>query len=222
MQEAISDKQNEIEEDSAERSVLWEWVKTIAYAIILALIIRAFFFATFYVPTTSMVPTLHPGDRLVALKFIYGFPMPFTKHRILAMSEPHRGDVIIFNSKNVEKLDQGKDYIKRLVGLGSERLQIVPEKASGNSENRSSRKDGRVHVDGDRIEEPAMIAERKYIAAGEYGNHEVKVPPDHYFMLGDNVENSRDSRYWGFVPQENVIGKAVVIYWPPSRIGFIE
>jgi signal peptidase I len=228
MREAIPDKQHETEEDSAKHSALWEWVKTIAYAVILALIIRTFLFATFHVPTGSMEPTLMgahnhpPGDRLIALKFIYGFPIPFTDRRILAMSEPHRGDVIIFNSKSVEKLDQGKDYIKRLVGLGGERLQIVPDKESGNPANRYSRIGGRVHIDGNPIEEPAAIAERLYYVDGSYGNHEVEIPPNHYFMLGDNVGNSRDSRFWGYVPRENVIGKAVFIYWPPSRMGLIK
>lgn len=228
MRETIPDKRHTTEEDIAQRSVLWEWVKTIVYAVILALFIRAYFFATFHVPTGSMEPTLFgaqnhpPGDRLIALKFIYGFPIPFTGRRVLAMSEPHRGDVIIFNSKGNEMLDQGKDYIKRLVGLGGERLQIVPEEADRSALNFFSRKRGRLHIDGNPVEEPVSIAEKRYYVAGAYGNYEVKIPPNHYFMLGDNVESSRDSRFWGFVPRENVIGKAVLIYWPPSRMGLIR
>jgi signal peptidase I len=228
MRKATPDKQSKKEEDSAKHSILWEWVKTIVYAVILALIIRTFFFATFHVPTGSMEPTLFgaqnhpPGDRLIALKFIYGFPIPFTGRRVLAMSEPHRGDVIIFNSEGIEGLDQGKDYIKRLVGLGGERLRIVPEKADRSALNFFSQKSGRLHINGDPIEEPAPIAERRYYMAGTYGNHEVTIPPNHYFMLGDNVGSSRDSRYWGFVPHQNVIGKAVFIYWPPSRMGAIR
>lgn len=229
MREAAPDEEHKSkEEDSAHQSVLWEWVKTIVYAVILALFIRAYFFATFHVPTGSMEPTLYgahhhpPGDRLIALKFIYGFPIPFTGRRVLAMTEPHRGDVIIFNSKGIEGLDPGKDYIKRLVGLGGERLQIVPDSTSENSGNFFSRRSGRVYINGKPVEEPPAIAERRYYIAGAYGNYEVTIPPDHYYMLGDNVESSRDSRFWGFVPREDVIGRAVFIYWPPSRIGLIK
>jgi signal peptidase I len=228
MRQAVSDKEQKSEEKGTRQSALWEWVKTILYAVILALFIRAYFFATFHVPTGSMEPTLYgaqnhpPGDRLIALKFIYGFPIPFTGRRVLAMSEPHRGDVIIFNSKGIEGLDPGKDFIKRLVGLGGERLRIVPEKRNGSAMNFFSRKQGRIYINGEPLEEPGPIAERRYYIAGPYGNYEVTIPPDHYYMLGDNVESSRDSRFWGFVPHENVVGKAVFIYWPPSRMGLIE
>lgn len=217
MPEAISDKQHEIEEDDSRPSAVSEWVKTIAYAVVLALIIRTYILATFLVPTGSMEDTLRPGDRLVALEFIYGIPIPFTKHRILALTEPHRGDVIVFNSDGIEGLDKEKNYIKRLIGTGGERLRIVPE-----TTDRTSRWGGRVYIDGRPLEEPAIIAEKRYYSAGEYGTRELVIPPEHFFMLGDNVKNSRDSRYWGFVPRENVIGRAVAIYWPPSRIGLIR
>jgi signal peptidase I len=223
MSEAISSDHNKSEKEvSVSHSALWEWAKTIAYAIVLALFIRAFFFATFHVPTGSMIPTLHPGDKLIALKFVYGFPIPFTDHKILAMSETHRGDVIIFNPENIDQLDQGKDYIKRLVGLGGERVQIVEENPNGKPVNRYEKRSGYLHIDGEPLKEPGVIAETLYYMEGPYGGYEVTVPQGHYFMLGDNAENSRDSRFWGFVPNENVVGKAVFIYWPPSRMGLIE
>ncbi len=217
MQDAVTDKANEVERDLPKKSALRDWMMTIVYSIILALIIRTYILAAFLVPTGSMADTLRPGDRLVALEFIYGFRVPFTKHRILALTEPHRGDVIVFDSDGIEKLDKDKNYVKRLVGTGGERLRIAPEKP-----DLSLRWSGRVHIDGKPIEEPASIAGKMYYPAGEYGSREVVVPAEHFFMLGDNVENSRDSRYWGFVPRENVIGKAVAIYWPPGRMGLIR
>ncbi len=217
MQQAVTDKANRSERDSREESALRDWIKTFLYAVILALIIRTYILATFFVPSGSMEETLRPGDRLIALEFIYGFRIPFTTHRILALTEPHRGDVIVFNSDGIEKLDGKKNYVKRLVGTGGERLRIAQEKT-----DQSLRWGGRVHIDGKPIEEPASIAGKMYYPAGEYGSREIIVPPEHFFMLGDNVGNSRDSRYWGFMPRENVIGKAVAIYWPPSRMGLIR
>ncbi len=217
MREAVTDQTNESRPDSLEESALWDWIKTIVYAVILAVIIRTFILATFFVPSGSMQDTLRPGDRLVALEFIYGFRIPFTRHRILALTEPRRGDVLVFNSDNMEQLDKEKNYVKRLIGTGGERLRIVPEKA-----DQSLRRGGRVHIDGAPIEEPASIAGKIYYPAGEYGKREIVVPDGHFFMLGDNAGNSKDSRYWGYVPKENVIGKAVAIYWPPSRMGLIR
>jgi len=210
-------------------SVLWEWAKTIVYAVILALFIRYFFLQTFKIPTGSMEPTLRGamnyghGDKIMVVKFIYGIRIPFTDRKILAMTEPKRGDVIVFRTKGVQGLDQGKDFIKRVVGLGGDRLQIVPDDpywdaASGNL----AKGGGHVYINGGRVKEPPSIADRIYYPSGEYGHGEIVVPPDHYYMLGDNALNSRDSRFWGFVPEENVIGKAVAIYWPPSRIGVVH
>jgi signal peptidase I len=162
------------------------------------------------------------GDKIIVLKFIYGFQIPFTDKRVLAMTEPHRGDVVVFKTKGINQLDQQKDFIKRLVGLGGERVQIVPDNPYWDPQRDSAlHGEGHIYIDGERIQEPAAIASRTYYPDGEYGSREVSVPPDHYFMLGDNVLNSRDSRFWGFVPRQNVIGKAVAIYWPPSRIGLV-
>ena len=210
-------------------SVLWEWAKTIIYAVLLALFIRAFFLQTFKIPTGSMEPTLRGamnygrGDKIIVIKFIYGIRIPFTDHRILAMTEPKRGNIIVFETEGIPQLDQRKDFIKRVVGLGGERLQIVPDNLHWDSErNGMNEGAGHVYINGARLETPASIAERSYYPDGEYGQGETTIPDGHYFMMGDNGLNSRDSRFWGFVPHENVIGKAVAIYWPPGRIGLIR
>jgi signal peptidase I len=210
-------------------SEIWEWVKTIAYAIVLALFIRSFFLQTFKIPTGSMEPTLRgamnygQGDKIIVLKFIYGFRIPFTDKRVLPMTEPKRGDVIVFKTKGIKRLDQNKDFIKRLVGLGGENLQIVPDNPRWNPElNEAYNGEGHIYVNGDILSEPDAIADRPYYPAGEFGSGVISVPDGHYFMLGDNGLNSRDSRFWGFVPRKNMIGRAVAIYWPPGRMGLIR
>ncbi len=229
MSKSASQEKEALDVERTWESVLWEWVKTVVYAVILALFIRAFFLQTFKIPTGSMEPTLRGamnygrGDKIIVIKFIYGFRIPFTDHRVLAMTEPKRGDIIVFKTRGISQLDQRKDFIKRLVGLGGERLRIVPDNPGWNpEENETSRGEGHIYIDGRRLEEPASVVERTYYPAGQYGQEETSVPPEHYFMMGDNGLNSRDSRFWGFVPRENVIGKAVAIYWPPGRMGLVR
>lgn len=229
MANEASREQNTVDMERTWESVLWEWLKTVIYAVILALFIRAFFLQTFKIPTGSMEPTLRGamnygrGDKIIVLKFIYGFRIPFTDHRVLSMTEPKRGDVIVFKTKGIPQLDQRKDFIKRLVGVGGEKIRIVPDNPYWDPEvDETFRGEGHIFVNDDRLEEPKSVAERTYYPVGEYGREEIFVPEEHYFMLGDNGLNSRDSRFWGFVPNDNVIGKAVAIYWPPSRIGLVK
>ncbi len=229
MSRAVPQGKETVDMERTWESVLWEWVKTILYAVILALFIRAFFLQTFKIPTGSMEPTLRGamnygrGDKIIVIKFPYGFRIPFTDRKILAMAEPKRGDVVVFRTKGIEQLDQRKDFIKRLVGLGGEHLQIVPNNPNWDpNEDETIRGEGHIYVNGERLEEPAPVAQRAYYPAGEFGRGEIVVPEEHYFMLGDNGLNSRDSRFWGFVPRENVIGRAVAIYWPPGRVGLVR
>ncbi len=229
MSRAVPQGKETVDMERTWESVLWEWVKTILYAVILALFIRAFFLQTFKIPTGSMEPTLRGamnygrGDKIIVIKFPYGFRIPFTDRKILAMTEPKRGDVVVFRTKGIEQLDQRKDFIKRLVGLGGEHLQIVPDSPHWDpNEDETIRGEGHIYVNGERLEEPVSVAQRSYYPAGEFGRGEIEAPEGHYFMLGDNGLNSRDSRFWGFVPRENVIGRAVAIYWPPGRVGLVR
>jgi signal peptidase I len=228
MSEVIREEK-EIDFERSWESVLWEWVKTIIYALILALFIRAFFLQTFKIPTGSMEPTLRgamnygSGDKIIVIKLIYGIKIPFINKRIFEMTEPKRGDVVVFKTRNIPLLDQRKDFIKRVAGLGGERLQIMPDNPEWNpGDNGLMRREGHIYVNGKRLETPDAVARRSYYPDGEFGSGEVIVPKGHYFMLGDNALNSQDSRYWGFVPRENIVGKAVAIYWPPKRIGLID
>lgn len=228
MSSAVPDVKENVEAEAQQGSIIWEWTKTIIYAIALALFIRAFFLQTFKIPTGSMEPTLRGamnyghGDKIIVLKFIYGLRIPFTDQRILPFAEPKRGDVVVFETKGIEGLDQRKDFIKRVIAVSGDRVRIVPDNPYWNpAVNPLMEGGGHIYVNGELLQEP-KISSRTYYPAGPYGEEEVVVPKDMYFMLGDNSLNSRDSRFWGFVPSQNILGKAVAIYWPPTRIGGID
>jgi signal peptidase I len=186
------------------KSVVREWIESIIVAFILAMFIRTFFIQAFKIPTGSMKPTLLKGDRILVNKFIYGIKIPFTDLRFLKIREPKRGDVIVFKSPK----DPKKDFIKRLVAVGGERVLISY---------------GKIYINGKPLETP-QFNQRYYYNRGEYGEEgkEVIVPQDSYYVLGDNSVSSEDSRYWGFVPKKNLVGKAFLIYWPPNRIRIIK
>lgn len=170
-----------------------EWVESIIIALVLALIIRTFVLQAFKIPTGSMRPTLLEGDRLLVNKFIYKF------------KEPERGDIVVFRFPGEEK----KDFIKRLIAKEGETVEI---------------KDGDIYIDGNKIEEPFTIRQIRYYNKSPYGGvgERVNVPEDSFYVLGDNSASSRDSRYWGFVPRKNIIGKAFFLYWPINRIRVIK
>jgi signal peptidase I len=179
-------------------------VESIIIAFILAMIIRAFLVQAFKIPTGSMRPTLLEGDIILVNKFIYGPKVPFSNWRLPALRQPKRGDVIVFQYPD----NPQKDFIKRLVAFGGEEVEI---------------REGSVYVNGKPLLGPEFSA-RYYYNRGDFGQEEsrVTVPKDSYFVLGDNSASSQDSRYWGFVPHKNLLGKAILIYWPLTRIRIIK
>ncbi|RKY39897.1 MAG: signal peptidase I [Candidatus Omnitrophota bacterium] len=179
--------------NSALKQAIQEWVESIVIAFVLAMfIIRPFFVEAFKIPTGSMRPTLQEGDRILVNKLIYRF------------KEPERGDIIVFRYP----LNPKRDFIKRLVAKGKEKVEI---------------REGRILINGREVENE-NLKRFYYYNYGRYGKRgvEVEVPEGHYFVLGDNSVVSRDSRYWGFVPRKNLLGKAFLIYWPPSRIRILH
>jgi len=182
-----------------------EWAESIIIAVILALVIRAFVVQAFKIPSGSMIPTFQVGDRIFVNKFLYGARIPFTDIRLPAVRSPRRGDIIVFRSPE----DGKKDFVKRLVAMEGETVEI---------------RGGKIYIDNKVVEEPDSIKNVYYYNSGDYGSQSqvVKVPKDSYFALGDNSSSSRDSRYWGFVPKNNMIGKVIVIYWPINRMKAVK
>ncbi len=189
---------------AVKKSVIREWIESIIVALILAMIIRTFVVQAFKIPTGSMRTTLKEGDLILVNKFIYGAKVPFTDLRLPPLSALKRGDVIVF----IYPEDAKKDFIKRLIGFPGETLEI---------------KNGTIYIN-DKPLMNALFNQRYYYNRGAWAEegHKITVPQDNYFVLGDNSASSKDSRYWGFVPKKNILGRAILIYWPPSRIRMIK
>lgn len=175
------------------RREIKEWGESIIIAFILAMIIRTFVVQAFKIPSGSMRPTLIEGDRILVNKFIYKF------------KEPQRGDIVIFRYPE----DTKKDFIKRMIATGGETVEI---------------KDGAIYVNGNLVDSPHILREFFYYNRGDYGavDQKIAVPPNNYYVLGDNSSSSRDSRYWGFVPKKYLLGKAMFIYWPLNRVKAVK
>lgn len=182
-----------------------EWVKPVLYALIIALFIRTFIAQPFKIPSSSMVPTLKPRDRIFVNKFIYGAKIPFINMRLPELRDPERGDIIVFLSPAEPK----KFLVKRLIGKPGDVIEI---------------KTPHVYINGKFLDEPLILKSITYYPRGEYGKagKSIKVPAGHYYVLGDNSLNSVDSRYWGFVPEKNLTGKVFLIHWPINRVRIVK
>ncbi|MFA4992826.1 MAG: signal peptidase I [Candidatus Omnitrophota bacterium] len=186
------------------KSVLRDWVESIIIAFLLAMVIRTFLVQAFKIPTGSMRMTLQEGDLILVNKFIYGAKVPLLNFYLPAMKEPKRGEVVVF----IYPEDKNKDFIKRLVGLPGETVEI---------------KGGSIYINDLPAQEP-IFKQTYYYNRGDFSaeGQKIVVPEDSYFVLGDNSLSSKDSRYWGFVPKKNILGQAMVIYWPLHRIRVIK
>ncbi|MGE5243837.1 MAG: signal peptidase I [Betaproteobacteria bacterium] len=186
------------------KSTAREYFESIVIAVILALFIRTFVVQAFKIPTGSMENNLLIGDHLLVNKFVFGPTESRLERMLLPVGTIKRGDVIVF--KYPEEPD--RDFIKRVIGLPGETLELRNKK---------------VYINGRPLDEPyvhflqppetpsAYHELTSYDVRERYGP--VTVPPDHYFVMGDNRDNSQDSRYWGFLPRDYVKGKALIIYW---------
>ena len=181
-----------------------EWLESIIIAFFLAMFIRTFFLEAFKIPSGSMIPTLQVHDRLMVNKLRYGPKIPFTDKRLPGFGTYHRGDIIVF----IYPKDPKRDFIKRLIAMGGETVEI---------------RSGDIYINGKLVTDP-RIKNIFYYNRGPYGQEgqKVVVPKGYLYMLGDNSGSSSDSRFWGFVPEKNVIGKAEFIFWPPHRIRFLK
>ncbi len=203
--------------NKAEKPVWREWLESLLMIAALAIVIRSFIIAPFKIPSSSMIPTLEIGDYLFVLRYPYGFRIPMTD--IQLMSRPaSRGDVVVF----VYPDDKSKDYIKRIIGLPGDRIVYKDNRLSVNGVEMPLKQEGKrgyFMADGTldvsmQFEEDLNGVKHKVLRKKYSIRDGVWVVPEgHYFVLGDNRNNSRDSRFWGFVPQSYLIGRAAVVWW---------
>ena len=180
------------------KSLLRDYFFSLLWALALAFVIRTFIVQTFEIPSGSMENTLEVGDYLVANKFLYGLRLPWSGERVLTMRAPERGDVVIFKFP----VDRSQDFIKRLIGLPGDEVMV---------------RDKQVYVNGAPFTDPhEQHSDPRTLAASASPRDNfgpVRVPQGSYFMMGDNRDHSYDSRFWGFVPQADIVGLAMVKYW---------
>ncbi len=201
----------------AVRGVL-EWAKSVSLAVLLFLLVRAFLVEAFKIPTGSMEGTLLVGDFLLVNKLVYGAEVPFTNRRLPAVQQPAHGDVIVF----VFPVDPTKDFVKRLVGLPGDTLAMENGTLIRNGE--SLLEPYVVHSEPDT--DPAgeefrwqrdFLVRRATVPVSYHPSRNnwgpLVVPAGHYFVLGDNRDNSLDSRYWGFVPDSLLRGRPLLVYY---------
>ncbi len=207
-----------------------EYAKSFFPVILVVFIIRSFIVEPFKIPSGSMMPTLLAGDYILVNKFTYGLRVPVFNNRIININEPKRGDVFVFHFPE----DVTVDYIKRVVGLPGDLISYRDKQltVNGVALNYSDVKEYRYfeqpHDIQGRIDKAALPVEVKVEQRTEdlssvkhavliddnrmSGDGEWTVPAGHYFAMGDNRDNSNDSRYWGFVPEKNLVGKAFFIW----------
>jgi len=164
--------------------------------------VRTFIVQAYKIPTSSMVPTLIPGDKIFVSKLIYGPRVPYFGIHLPGIRKPKRGDVVVF----IEPMQRKKVYVKRLIAFGGEKVEI---------------KYGSIYIN-DKVVSNPDISKNFYYNEGKYGHGAVVVPEGYIFVLGDNSANSYDGRKFGFVPMKDVLGEALFIWWPPKRISWIE
>ncbi len=237
LRQAITDIDGKMDEHLAfaRKSATRQYAESIGLALGVALLLRAFVVEAFQIPSGSMIPTLQIGDHIFVSKFSYSIGVPFTNAKIAELGKPKRGDIIVFKYPP----DQSIDYIKRVVGLPGETLEVRHNEVfiDGRPMPREQLHVPCVSSDGEEFEgemerHPCEVwlehfdgkshevhQEPIRSTASDYGP--VKIPPRHYFAMGDNRDNSKDSRVWGFVPFELIKGRALIIWWSrdPSRGG---
>lgn len=198
-----SGKNQEIKKKGAAR----EWGEALVVAFILAMIIRAFLLQAYRIPSSSMEDTLLKGDHILATKYNYGVTMPFTTHKIWGANiVPQRGDIVIFTFPQNHRMD----FVKRVIGLPGDTIAVKNKKVFVN---------GKEYITGhEKYTDPYIVTEDP----GKVRDNrpELTVQKGHVFVMGDNRDQSYDSRFWGQLPMDNIKGKALIIYfsWEKSHM----
>ena len=223
--------------EKKKKSKLRENIEAIVFALAIALFIKAFIVDVYKIPTGSMIPTIEIGDFIVATKFTYGAKIPFTKKRLPAVRAPRRGDIVIFLAPYYDppniviqiftpvvytltlgfaNIDpQPKFYVKRCIGRPGDEVEVINKEVYINGK---LLRGGwpEYHVDPEIIPPGDSLMNNRDF----YGP--VIVPEGQFFMIGDNRDQSNDSRFWGFVDRSEIFGKSLFRYWPPSRMGRVK
>jgi len=191
-----------------------DYAEALFIALLLALFIRTFVVQAFKIPSGSMLQTLQIGDHLLVNKFAYGVRLPFVNTQLIPVGEPEFQDIVVFKfpgerdiSPDIEFRgfgrqmsfgESGKDFIKRIIGLPGDVIEI---------------REKQVYRNGEALQEPYVQHVDPRFAPGRDEMPAFTVPEDHYFVMGDNRDESYDSRFWGLVPRELILGEAMILYW---------
>jgi signal peptidase I len=180
------------------KSKLREYAEAIIIAILIALFIRTFIIQAFKIPSGSMKPTFEIGDHILVSKFIYGIKIPFLRNTLIPIGDPQRGDIVVF----IYPEDRSKDFIKRVIGVSGDTIEIRNKK---------------IYLNGLPMNDTYGVYTDDFIIPGSIQPRDnfgpVTVRPGSIFVMGDNRDQSYDSRFWGFVNLKDVMGKAFIIYW---------
>jgi len=209
--------------DEAREPVLVDYSKAFFPILALVLGLRSFVAEPFRIPSSSMMPTLLIGDFILVNKFAYGLRWPITNHKFLDLGEPERGDVVVFRPPHHPR----EDWIKRVIGLPGDRIGYHDHQLTLNGQPVPYRLEGRYIGTGKGMDatgttelteglpgRPHYVLRRDdvpFLPQGQ-GEGDWIVPPGHYFVMGDNRDNSEDSRFWGFLPEANLRGKAFMVW----------
>ena len=227
---------------AAKEPVYVEYARAFFPVILIVFLLRSFLVEPFRIPSGSMLPTLHIGDLILVNKYAYGVRLPVIHTKIIDVGSPQRGDVMVFRFPH----NTSQDYIKRVVGLPGDRVEYLNRRLIINGEPVPLRRieryfeEGRVQYYDQYVETLGRVEHRIIVNDGpgvpavpayqhthpqacRYTAEGVSctVPPGHYFVMGDNRDNSEDSRFWGFVPEGNIVGRAFFIWMNFGNIGRI-
>ncbi|MBQ4133815.1 MAG: signal peptidase I [Desulfovibrionaceae bacterium] len=180
-----------------------EYIEAIIVALVIAIVVRTFVVQPFSIPSESMLNTLIKGDCVMVNKFIYGIKIPFTNDYLVELEAPQRGDVVVFEFPRNPSID----YIKRIVGLPGDTIAVHNKQ---------------LYVNGSRVDEPYAIHIYPDMQLPQDNFGPITVPEGEYFMMGDNRDDSADSRAWGTVKRNAIIGKAWRLYWSWGSISDVR
>jgi len=192
------DSPGRVKRERTGKGKIREYAEAFLVALLIALLVRTFVVQAFKIPSGSMETTLLVGDHIFVNKFLYGYHLPYTKGRVLRFSKPERGDIIVF----VFPEDPDKDFIKRVIAVPGDTVEIREKQVFLNGE--PQREEYTRFADGKTID--GFVRTRDNMPP-------LTVPPGQYFVMGDNRDRSYDSRFWGFVGEDAILGKALFIYF---------